>query len=86
MSILEYAGLPGILGDRLFSVLDANGDGYIDMKEFIYVMFLIYYSSFEAKVKLIFDIYDFDRDGRVSKEDIRIILGFVPLLQREADA
>ena len=28
---------------------------------------------------MIFSIYDFDRDGLVSKEDIRTVLSYVPL-------
>jgi len=48
VTIIEYANLPGILGDRFFSILDSNGDGYIDLREFIYVMFKIYYSTFDT--------------------------------------
>jgi Ca2+-binding EF-hand superfamily protein len=31
-------------------------------------------------VKLVFDIYDFDRDGYITPEDVRIILSYVPIL------
>ncbi|CDW83301.1 myosin light chain kinase [Stylonychia lemnae] len=68
----EYAGLPGILNERFFKILDENGDGIIDQKEFIHAMFKVYYSKLESKIKLVFDIYDFDNDGYISKEDIRI--------------
>jgi len=29
-------------------------------------MFKVYYSQLESKFKLIFDIYDFDKDGLIS--------------------
>ena len=47
MTIIEYSQLPGILAERLFSILDSNSDGYIDLREFIYIMFKIYYSTFD---------------------------------------
>jgi Ca2+-binding EF-hand superfamily protein len=30
-------------------------------------------------VKLVFDIYDFDRDGYITPEDVRIVLSYVPI-------
>jgi len=29
---------------------------------------------------MVFEIYDFDKDGSISPEDVRIILGFIPML------
>ncbi len=42
-------------------------------------MFKVYYSKLESKIKLVFDMYDFDGDGKISKEDVRIILVYVPI-------
>jgi Ca2+-binding EF-hand superfamily protein len=82
--------LPGIIGDRFFSVLDLNGDGYVDVKEFIHGFFKVYYSNLETKIKLAFDMYpsifiynftryDFDKDGYIKKEDVRLILSYIPI-------
>lgn len=43
-------------------------------------MFKIYYSTFDTQVKMVFEIYDFNKDGYISPEDVRIILGFIPML------
>lgn len=75
----DYASLPGILSERFFAILDANGDQYVDQKEFIHAMLKIYYSKLESKIKLVFDFYDFDKDGFISKEDIRLILSHIPM-------
>lgn len=68
-----------MLGERFFAVMDLNGDGYIDYREFLTGLLRIYCSSFEQKIKFVFDIYDFDIDGEVSKEDISVILAYMPL-------
>ena len=86
VTIIDYWQLPGILAERFFSLLDDNNDNYIDLKEFVYVLFKIYYSDFDEQVKLVFDIYDFDKDGYITKEDVRIILSYIPILRdREVD-
>lgn len=30
VSLLDYAQLPGVLGERLFNVIDADDNGYLD--------------------------------------------------------
>lgn len=67
-----------------------NSDGYIDLKEFVHGFFKVYYSNLETKIKLAFDVYslliltfyfsyDFDKDGFVKKEDVRLILSHIPI-------
>ena len=68
-----------MLGERFFAVMDLNSDGYIDVKEFISGLLRIYCSSYDQKTQFVFDIYDFDRDGEVSKEDITAILNYMPV-------
>jgi len=79
VTIIEYANLPGILAEWFFSILDVNDDGFIDLWEFIYVMFKIYYSSVETQMRYVFDIFDFDRDGYITPEDSWIVLSYVPI-------
>jgi len=85
----KYSQLPGIIAERFFSVLDLNSDGYIDVKEFIHGFFKVYYSNLETKLKLAFDMYslfyinenryDFDKDGYIKKEDVRLVMSYVPI-------
>ena len=41
--------------------------------------FKVYYSNLETKIKLSFDMYDFDRDGYITREDVRLILSHIPI-------
>jgi len=52
---------------------------YIELREFIHGFFKVFYSNLETKMKLSFDIYDFDRDGLISREDVRLILSHIPI-------
>lgn len=71
--------MPGIIGERLFAVLDLKGQGYVDLKEFVHGFFKIYYSNLDTKLKLAFDLYDFDKDGFIIKEDVKLILSHIPM-------
>lgn len=68
-----------MLGERFFSVMDLNQDNYVDHREFLTGLLRIYCSTFEQRTKFVFDIYDFDNDGQISKEDISAILSYMPV-------
>ena len=60
-------------------MIDANRDNLIDHTEFISSLSRIYFGNFEEKAKFIFDMYDFDGNGQISREDIRTLLSYVPI-------
>lgn len=41
----------------------------------------LFASSFEESIRFVYDMFDFDSDGKVSKEDIRVLLSHVPLVK-----
>jgi len=75
--------LPGILSDRLFAVFDQNHNDYIQLKEFTDGMTLLYTGTYEQLITFIFNFYDFDNSGRVSREDIRVVLSYIPINTRQ---
>lgn len=42
-------------------------------------MAILFSENFEKLVKFIFNFYDFDKDGLISKEDVRVVLSYIPL-------
>lgn len=39
----------------------------------------LFTGQYDSLINFIFNLYDFDKDGKISKEDIRIVLSYVPL-------
>jgi hypothetical protein len=66
--------------------MDINNNGFIDLKEFINGMVTLFCEDFEKNSLFIFNLYDFDRDGKISKEDIRTILSYIPLNELNYEA
>jgi len=75
----SYYNLPGIIGDRLFKVFDTNCNDSIELVEFLEGMRTLFYEDYEKNSKFIFDFYDFDNDGKISQEDIRVVLSYITL-------
>jgi Ca2+-binding EF-hand superfamily protein len=80
VSLLDYAQLPGVLGERFFDVMDSDSNGYLDQREFLTGLFRLYCSNFDEKTELIFEIYDFDGDGFISKSDVFTIFSSLPVI------
>ena len=77
----NYYNLPGIILDRLFSVLDTNKSGFLETQEFISGMCILFCGDFDTQTNFIFKFYDFDKTGQISKEDIRTVLSYISLSQ-----
>ena len=63
ISFIDYSQLPGLLAERIFCILDADQNNYLSQEEFMTGMLVFFCSGFDEKLKLIFNIYDFDQDG-----------------------
>lgn len=62
------------LEKHIFRMYDSNGDGYIDFREFMIVLYIMSNGTPEANLKQIFRIFDINGDGAISqKEMIRIV-------------
>ena len=59
--------------------MDRNRNNYIDVLEFIEGMTILFSENYEKLIEFIFDFYDFDKDGKISKEDVRVVLSYIPL-------
>ena len=81
----SYYHLPGIIGDRLFKVFDRNCNNSIELLEFLEGMRTLFYEDYEKNSKLIFDFYDFDNDGKISQEDIRVVLSYITLTYMDSN-
>ena len=75
----KYYELPGIIGDRLFRVFNKKNREYISLSDFTSGMKYLFCEDFDKTSKFIFDFYDYDNDGKITKEDIKTILSYITL-------
>ena len=78
----KYYELPGLISERLFSVFDNDNKGYLALNDFTSTMLTLFSSDFNDLLELIFKFYDFDKDDKITKEDIRMVLSYVPTYKK----
>ncbi len=78
----KYYELPGLISERLFSVFDNDNKGYLSLNDFTSTMLTLFSSDFNDLLELIFKFYDFDKDDKITKEDIRMVLSYVPTYKK----
>jgi len=79
MIFFDYLKLPIFISEKLFIVFDKDKDGFLNQKEFIYGMNRLYNGNFDETLKLIFELLDFNHDDLIEKDDVKMILGLLPL-------
>lgn len=65
--------------------MDKDGDGFLNLREFMTGMLCIFNESYESLVSFIFQIYDFDRDGYIEKEDVQVVLSHLNLKKKDQE-
>ena len=79
MVFYDYIKLPIFIAEKLFmSFMKSSTQGLCE-EEFVENFFKLYMGSFEETTTIIFNILDFDKDGIINKEDVKIILSYLPL-------
>jgi Ca2+-binding EF-hand superfamily protein len=79
MIFFDYIKLPIFIAEKVFNVFDKDKDNFLNQKEFIFGMNRLYNGNFDETLKLIFEILDFNHDDYIEKDDVKMILGLLPL-------
>ena len=80
ITFYDYVKLPIFISEKLynsFSIYE-NQIGLTE-NEFVNGFFYLYSGTFQDTAKIVFNILDFDKDGIIHKEDVKIILSYLPL-------
>ena len=80
LTFYDYIKLPIFISEKLFNSFSSTGqqEGLTE-DEFVTGFFKLYMGTFQETTKTIFDLLDFDKDGIIKKEDVKIILSYLPL-------
>ena len=79
VKFIDFIKLPIFICEKFFFSINKNQSEYISLEELTYSLCQLYFGTLEETAKVIFNIYDFDHDGRINPDDILAILSFLPL-------
>ena len=76
----KYYNLPGLIGQRLFNLMNKNRKGYLSPREFITGMCTLFCEEINSLINFIFKFYDFDEDDFITFDDIHAVLCYLPII------
>lgn len=78
-AFVEFVNCPGIISERLFTLaVGKNKEERVEEANFVNLLLEVYSSTLDGKLKFVFKIFDLDSDGKITAEDVRLILSYVP--------
>lgn len=60
-------------------LVNKKKEDYITQESFVRNFVKIFLGDLESKIQFTFEMYDFDNDGYITTEDVRIMLSYMPL-------
>jgi Ca2+-binding EF-hand superfamily protein len=69
------APIPVAISKALFNILDLEGKGVLELKDFFVGVAVFLAGTVEEKLGWVFEMYDLDRDGFVNRTDMKSMLG-----------
>ena len=75
----EYMGYQFYISKKLFNALCKSKNNILSKSDFRNGLFSLFLGDFNQTVDIIFDLYDFNKDGKIYKSDVKLILNHLPL-------
>ena len=75
----NYMKFPFFISEKLFQSFDCDDDDKLNENEFIIGLSKLYLGTFEETAQVIFNFLDYDKDKKINKEDVKLMLSYLPL-------
>jgi dual oxidase len=59
---------------QMFALVDKDNNGYISFREFLDMIIIFAKGTADQKAKLMFDMYDVDRTGKLTVDEFKIMI------------
>lgn len=72
--------LPGIVADRFFALASNNSkDLRVHLITFERLILDVFSPNEEDRLRVAFRLFDFNSDGKVTPQDVKLILNYLPM-------
>ena len=79
-TFIYYLNMPFPISSNIFKLLDKDKNNYLNLEEFVFGLYDIYgTNSYNYLSNFVFNLYDTDKNGLISKEDLQLLLSYLPL-------
>lgn len=75
---MNYFNIQSFIGEKIFNLFDNDNDGLLSKNEFIKGFTTLYQGDFKEVSELVFAIFDFNKDERIIRKDVELLLSYIP--------
>ena len=79
VTFYDYMKIPIFISEKLFNSFDKDNDNFLNEKEFVFNLSKLYLGNFKETCEIIFNLLDFNKDGIINNDDVKILLSYLPL-------
>jgi Ca2+-binding EF-hand superfamily protein len=79
VTFYDYMKLPIFISEKLFNSFDKDNDNFLSENEFVFNLSKLYLGNFKETCEIIFNLLDFNKDGIINNDDVKILLSYLPL-------
>jgi len=79
VKFIDLIKLPIFICDKFFYSINKGKSDYLTLEQLTLTLCQLYFGNLEETAEIIFDIYDFNHNGKIFADDIKAILSFLPL-------
>jgi len=84
IQLFNLLKIPLFITDKIFSAFNRGlFKETICEEDFIYSFTKLYFGNFNETAEIIFNIFDFDKDGLICRDDIKLLLSYLPQKREE---
>ncbi len=77
-TFVDYVNLPGVVSDRFFALVSDPVNETVSLTAFTNLLLDVYSCKLEDKMRLVFRIFSFNQDNKVTPDEVRMILSYIP--------
>lgn len=84
-SFNNYFNLCSFLSSKLYAIFNKEKDDLLSKEKFIDGMVSLYLSNIDSKATMIFNLCDFDNDGVIKRDDVKMIITHFHFMTKNTD-
>ena len=79
----QYCNFQDFICVKLFRAFTKKDEEFLSKQDFINGIFSLYLGTFQESAEVIFSLYDFNKNGKIYKDNIKLLLSYIPTNENE---
>ena len=79
----QYFDFTDFICEKLFRAFNKKNEQFLSRQDFINGIVSLFIGTFQESAEVIFSLYDFNKNGKIYKDNIKLLLSYIPTNENE---